>query len=395
MIPATTWDAVKPNRFARLIASKVPHRGFRSVELDFIRGIAILMVIGYHAFILPNTNPIFVKALYPFQQYGHYGVDLFFVLSGFLVGGLLMKEYKQTQTVEVKRFIFRRGLKIWPAYYVFILLQVITRSHPLKTFLWQNLLHVQNYARSALFHTWTLSVEEHFYLALALGMGWMVRRQWPPLRMLKLCGGVMLVGLAARSISFFTLGVTAAERQTQNRIDGLVCGVSLAVLFHFFPAKFEAISRRKYVLTLTLVAAALFLCTFRSPVMTYTIGCTISYIGAAALLLLTYSNSTRIREWIVYRSIAAIGVYSYGIYLYHVSMREPSIKLATHLPQSLQGVGAILLEFSSAIFVGAIMTKIVEWPLLRYRDRILPQRVRDISSPTAVSQFAREAEMLK
>ena len=381
---------MKTSDFVRLVVSKVPHRGSRSVELDFIRGIAILMVIGYQAYIVPGTNLIFLEILYPFKQYGEYGVDLFFVLSGFLVGGLLMKEYKQTHTVEIKRFIFRRGLKIWPAYYFFIFLQVITRSQPLKTFLWQNLLHVQNYAGSTLFHTWSLSVEEHFYLMLAVGMGWIARRQWLPLRMLKVCGGVLLLGLAARSISYFTLGDIAANRQTQNRIDGLVCGVSLAILFHFFPAKFEAISRRKYALTLTLVAAALFLCTFRSPVITYTIGSTIAYIGAAAFLLLAYSNSARIRDWIAFRIIAAIGVYSYGIYLYHISMRWPSLKLAAHLPQPLQGPAAILFEFSSAILLGAIMTIIVEWPFLRYRDRILPQQVRDISSP----QYAVDAEVL-
>lgn len=339
------------------------------------------MVMGQHAFTVPTSNPIYLALQYPGRRFGAYGVDLFFVLSGFLVGGLLMREYKKRQAVDEKRFIFRRGLKIWPAYYVFILLIVVTRAHPLKTFLWQNLLHIQNYAGTSILHTWSLSVEEHFYLALALGMGWMVRRRWTPQRMLKIFAGVMVGGLVVRTICFFTLGAGAAFSQTQCRIDGLVCGVSLALLYNFFPERFEAISRRWILLSVICALTLLYLCTVDDPRITHTVGYTLSYIGFAAFLLLVFSNSTRIREWFVYRVVAIIGVYSYGIYLYHPSVRAASLALAQHMPTSLQWPVLMLLQYSVAIVVGTGMTLLVEWPMLRYRDRILPQRVMDIGSP--------------
>jgi peptidoglycan/LPS O-acetylase OafA/YrhL len=93
-----------------------------------------------------------------------------------------------------------------------------------------------------------------------------------------------------------------------------------------------------------------------------------------------FSHSTRIRGWIPYRIVAAIGVYSYGIYLYHNSVRGPSLKLASHLPAFLQWPGVWLIQGVAAVLLGAAMTRIVEWPFLRYRDRILPQRVADIES---------------
>jgi len=88
-----------------------------------------------------------------------------------------------------------------------------------------------------------------------------------------------------------------------------------------------------------------------------------------------------VRDWPVYRFIAVIGVYSYGIYLYHNSVRNPSLSLAMRMPASLQWPVLILAQFSAAILLGAVMTLVVEWPLLRYRDHILPQPVADIGSP--------------
>src|ERR1700722_10605884 len=87
--------------------------GTRSVELDFVRGVAILLVIGFHA-VSPKTPYAFFEGLdATLKSVGWSGVDLFFVLSGFLVGGVLLSEYKKTGGIDVKRFIVRRGLKIW------------------------------------------------------------------------------------------------------------------------------------------------------------------------------------------------------------------------------------------------------------------------------------------
>jgi len=82
----------------------------RNRSLDVLRGIAILLVLGRHF----NYFPLW-------RQAGWIGVDLFIVLSGFLISGLLFQEYKNTGKLDVRRFILRRGLKIWPSYYLLIL----------------------------------------------------------------------------------------------------------------------------------------------------------------------------------------------------------------------------------------------------------------------------------
>ena len=336
--------------------------------------------MGLHFQTVSTTNPLFRLLEYPGKNFGGAGVDLFFVLSGFLVGGLLMKEYKRTDALDVPRFIIRRGMKIWPAYYLFIFLEVATHAHPLRSFLWQNLLHVQNYAGSTILHSWSLAVEEHFYLALALGMGWMVSRRWKPDKMLKTLIVLLAVVAFVRTTCYFLFGAEAAFEQTHNRIDSLACGVILALAFNFYPDQFAALSKQRTLLTLTASLVVLFMCTCKATIIRNTIGFTILYIGAASFLLLVYSNSENFRHRLAYRVVATIGVNSYGIYLYHNSIRSACFSLAKHAPDNLQWPVLMLSQYSAAILLGVAMTRLVEWPILRYRDRLLPQSVADIGS---------------
>src|ERR1700712_3376898 len=99
----------------------------REIELDFIRGIAILSVLDFHS----QHGILF----YPFtrlgwQHFGWIGVDIFFVLSGFLVGGLLVKEWKLRGCIDSRQFLIRRIFKIWPQYYVYLLIILLTGHRP-------------------------------------------------------------------------------------------------------------------------------------------------------------------------------------------------------------------------------------------------------------------------
>src|SRR6476620_3973805 len=78
----------------------------RLTELDFLRGVAVILVLFGHHYLISYTGTM-----------GWIGVDLFFVLSGFLVSGLLFSEYKKFGDIDPKRFLIRRGFKIYPAFY--------------------------------------------------------------------------------------------------------------------------------------------------------------------------------------------------------------------------------------------------------------------------------------
>src|SRR4051795_6289335 len=119
--------------------------GSRRLDLDVVRGCAILLALGWHFSQRPSGNPVLDALQWPGRTFGWAGVDLFFVLSGFLVGQLVFKEHQRTGRFDGWRFTVRRALKLWPVLYVFLAVQVISGA-PLDSFLWQTALHVQNYA---------------------------------------------------------------------------------------------------------------------------------------------------------------------------------------------------------------------------------------------------------
>jgi peptidoglycan/LPS O-acetylase OafA/YrhL len=351
--------------------------GNRNVELDFVRGVAILLVVGFHA-LSPETPYPFVRGIEAtLKAVGWSGVDLFFVLSGFLVGGVLLSEYKKTQAIDVKRFIIRRGLKIWPAYYFYILFQVIVRRHPIQSFLVANLLHIQNYVGSSLEHTWTLSIEEHFYLLLSISVGWMVLRRWPVRRMIFIFGALLGLILAVRCATWYWGLQEMAQHSTHTRIDSLLFGVILTALLQFYPGHFEWIVSRKGLLISIWISAMAFIAyAHHKPAILYSIGYTWIYLGYGAFMLLLYRYSGPIRNFIAYRVIAKIGVYSYGIYLWHLAVRDTCFRIANHFSPAMRWPVAMVLEYASAIVLGAILTHVVEWPALRLRDRLFPAKDR-------------------
>src|ERR671924_64261 len=118
-------------------------------SIDVLRAVAVLLVVGHHMK-LPDSGPTVLRsALAMWQRGGWVGVDLFFVLSGFLVSGLLFREYLRHGTVHVGRFLARRGLKIYPAFYCFLLASlaalVCRKGWPPARRVVGELLFVQNY----------------------------------------------------------------------------------------------------------------------------------------------------------------------------------------------------------------------------------------------------------
>jgi peptidoglycan/LPS O-acetylase OafA/YrhL len=364
----------------------------RLPQLDALRAIAVFMVIGRHASKpLPGANPILRQMAGIWERCGWAGVDLFFVLSGFLVSGLLFREYLQRKQLNVGRFLLRRGLKIYPAFYAFLLITVTLRvaGHhppPLRSLLGE-VFFLQNYVGFVWIHCWSLAVEEHFYILVAiltalLTSSWWIerggeRRRDNPFRPILVLFAVLpfpiiyLRYLASRGdpADFFRY-----QFPTHLRIDSLGFGVILAYFFHLHP-----VATRRWVLRwhLPLFFGGILLIlptAFVEITATWmhTVGFAMLYVGFGMILIATV-YSKRAENSPALRAIGRIGFYSYSIYLWHFFAIQYS---ETYLPRVSHRASPWFLligvEMAGSVLLGIFMARLVEVPALAFRDRIFP-----------------------
>jgi peptidoglycan/LPS O-acetylase OafA/YrhL len=365
---------------------QIPGIPIRKIELDFLRGIAILLVMGGH-FNYPVTGiaPLdwFDESL---KRLGAVGVDLFFTLSGFLVGGLLLREYANTGQLRPFRFLQRRAFKIWPPLYALVLIHAVIGHHDLDTFVWQNLLHVQNYFGTAITQTWSLAVEEHFYIFLALLIWAMVGKS--PRFILVILGAFSLLSILMRVLVVANGDAAAALVQSQYRMDSLLYGVILAVVQIFYPALFTWLTRQRWLLAASTTALVVWIYLFATNVeLTRSVGFVVHGIGFALLIVQLIGGSPRPKAQLWYRAVAWVGIYSYGMYLWHSIARAPGLAAikwldAHDVPSLIAWIGVVILQFGIATALGYAMTRAVEWPFLRLRDRWLPATRKGIAAAT-------------
>lgn len=384
----------------------------RSRAIDALRAVAILLVLGCHCVVRPDDSGVAAPLAGAWHRVGWAGVDLFFVLSGFLVSGLLFSEYRRTGALDVRRFLVRRGLKIWPAYFAYLAFLALwltwQRWHgkPVEAFaaLRANLLHLQNYLGTPREHTWSLAVEEHFYLLLALlgfvGLQsrWLrarVRRHFPVVAI------ASVLGLAAVRHGQFLAGGRDAINlfSTHLRFDGLLLGTLLAYLHHFRPATLAWSAARPGATLLAGAALALptMIATPDLNAWTAGAGLTVMYVGFALGVLGTVQLERSAAGARVFRSPAAgalarLGFYSYGIYLWHIDLAQTPLKkiaaalATTALPPEAVWAALTLAYVAVAVASGALMSRLIELPALALRDRYFtagprPEPARLVGAP--------------
>jgi peptidoglycan/LPS O-acetylase OafA/YrhL len=361
----------------------------RTIELDFLRGIAIIAVMGYHFHTVATGFRVIPIIQYPFTHFGREGVNLFFTLSGFLVGGLLLRQYASTGVIDARRFIVRRIFKIWPAYYVLIAFHMVAGRHPLSTFAVQNLTHLQNYLGTSISQTWSLAVEEHFYLLLPALLLLFARWKLRANAILAMLGLICLAVLIGRSIVVANGGLDAAFFQTQYRIDSLLAGVMLAAVYWMKPDLYRRLAQKKGML-LAIVGFLVAWLAFatRHDALDESIGYTIQSAGYVALIVLMLEHTGAMARVWLFRAIAWVGVYSYGIYLWHSIAFAPADILiaktsALGLPALVIWALALAFQIAIAISAGYITTRLVEFPFLLLRNALFPAQGVASAEPSA------------
>jgi peptidoglycan/LPS O-acetylase OafA/YrhL len=215
----------------------------RQPGLDLLRACAIIMVVIYHAGIMGFPMPG------RFHRWGWIGVDLFFVLSGYLIGGQLLAPLARGQSINLKRFFARRALRIMPAYFVILAIYIFLpswREYPEMYPWWKFLVSVQNiglHGGTAFSHAWSLAVEDQFYLTLPFVLLFLNR--WPRAAVIVpaviFVGGLLLRTFLAYQHPAEISGVAFRDYQawiyypTWTRLDPLVFGVALAAIEKFRP----------------------------------------------------------------------------------------------------------------------------------------------------------------
>ena len=353
----------------------------RQPGLDLLRALAIIVVVIYHAALFGFKLPGRV------DRFGWIGVDLFFVLSGYLIGGQLLASLARGRSINLGRFFARRALRIIPAYFAILAIYIFLpswREYPeMSQPLWKFLLSVQNiglHGGTAFSHAWSLAVEDQFYLCLPFILLFVNR--WRPAAFIIPCA-IVLSGIPLRAFlasqNLVENGVAFPGFQvwiyypTWTRLDPLVFGVVLAAIEKFRPEWWQRLMNLAIWLWLPGLALIVYALYLGEGDYVYVAACIWQFpllaLGMAALLLCAVSPRLPFRR-IKIPGAAFIASIAYSAYLIQ--------KLVIHFVAQFCSGHNIGLTSATAlvgvelcVYVAAtILFFAVERPFLQLRHRI-------------------------
>ncbi|HWE50893.1 MAG TPA: acyltransferase [Bryobacteraceae bacterium] len=354
----------------------------RIPELDGLRGIAIILVLLFH--FGPVRGPLGFLA--PFFQTGWIGVDLFFVLSGFLITGILLDA--RGRAGAYRNFIIRRTLRIFPMYYAVLLLDGYLSFYPgpvewasvparvdwwYFTYLSDVKVFLDNKwpVLGTLIPLWSLSVEEQFYLLFPLAVLFLSRKS---LTRMLLAALVAAVAIRAGMVVAMPANITGTYTLMPCRMDALALGGLIAIAHRDYP---EMLGQR-WIAWLTVVCGIGFV----SICMTVSTGPrsnpmrTVGFMaldtGFAGLLVLLLKGASSLVALCRLRILVWMGTISYGIYLLHIPV---AVIARRHEGTSVKLGGSADFVISVCVSLAAawVSWTVFESPILRLKNRFAPR----------------------
>lgn len=314
----------------------------RIPSLDGLRTVSIFLVIIGHF--------VYVLGLGEFGNLGVLGVRVFFVISGFLITGLLLKELEKTGKINLLQFYFRRTLRIFPPYYFYLLIIFIAAllgflSIPLISFI-SPLTYTSNYFNPAnwyLGHAWSLSVEEQFYLivpGVLLLLG--IRKT-----KIALCL-VVLASPLIRLYIYKLLGdeATWVTKGFQSNMDSLAIGCLVSMFYHELHQNsfYQKFLKSKLVIILPIVIIILNFLT-NHPIFYY--GFCISAMNLKIVLCLDWvvtNYDSAVGKVLNSPPLVTLGTMSYSIYLWQQPFFNPDDRtILTKTPYNFIGLAVTTL----------------------------------------------------
>jgi peptidoglycan/LPS O-acetylase OafA/YrhL len=340
-----------------------PQLPSRIPSLDGLRAISILAVVVGH---IADTKhfPFKIRGL---EHLGNFGVKVFFVISGFLITSLLLKEHDKAGHISLKSFYVRRVIRIFPAFYLYIVAIVVAERAGLIQLMPGDLLHAFTYTMNyhhvrgwQLNHLWSLSVEEQFYLiwpaALVLG---------GPRRGLRIAASAIVLAPMIRFV-MWQMGSppSALTREFQAVADVLATGCVLAGAYNWLgrQKRYVALLSSPFFFLLPgVLLGASFASFFVRPMFFYVVGQSVSNLAIALVIdrsvRMPSGLAARFLNW---RPIVYIGILSYSLYLWQEPFLDPmSEAWFTTFPQN---VGLVIVASLLSYYA-------VESPVLKLRHR--------------------------
>jgi peptidoglycan/LPS O-acetylase OafA/YrhL len=340
---------------------EVIRSGKRNAAVDVARALAILSVaMGHYNKFLP---------------YGELGVDLFFVISGLLIGGILVNQYESGRKISFPRFFAQRAFKIIPSFYFFmfagnaLVYLMYNESMPSYVVPWSDmkryLLFYFNYTGDGspiFFHIWSLCVEEHFYLILPFVF---ITAQYLSSRRLLLAGilAMIAMGIIGKYLSYSFLASQETYAGTHNRIDALGYGVLISYLFKnhaevFFSKWLKGVV---FLFGCILLGLSIFMDVhLKSSFYTKVVFNSLTHLSFFLLVASAYTTELKF----VF-PLRVMAYFSYNWYLWHFMF----VKIVTDdFGTGLLGVSIfLLLTFA----VSVLFTVLIEETFLKIRDRVM------------------------
>lgn len=338
----------------------------RNVAIDFLRCMAIILVMFRHLVISGNSIPerfaTFLNAA------GWVGVDLFFVLSGFLVSGLIFKEYEKDQSFNPLSFLIKRGFKIYPTFYLFLgitwgmsVLFHYANTESNTKYIYEALF-ICNYTKLEPIHAWlwSICVEEHFYILLAIVITILIKLKLISIRSFTVIYFVFFaIALFGRIHNLPMTNFFLDYTPSHLHFDALFFGVLLCIIYRQKPQ----LKWNSTILTiLSLIGISLpFIFSFNDlRYQEFVIIVLVATNPVCYGYLMVRMLNVR-RAWM--KPFAYVGKYSYSIYLFH--------GLINHLVLNhFSRWTYYALYFIGSIVIGIIISKTIEYPFLLLRDRI-------------------------
>jgi len=347
---------------------------------DSIRAIAVIIVIIGHWGLPFAPKGALDEVITSVVQFGRFGVTMFFVLSGFLITSILLHEKEKhdhsARLVSVKNFFARRVLRIFPIYYLFIFLILLTGDPYVRSHIWYYLGYSSNLLRNkndlSLPHFWTLAIEEQFYLIWPWLILFVNKKYTRYIFIVSI-----LLGTISQYISYNWLHLPYGYIAV-NCFDSFGLGALYAWM------RLDKENCRKFEQSFRLVFPVLLFAVWKitpmsgMPVAVIFIRFVDNIISLALIMFAINNTNEFARKYLLEnRVLNFIGKISYGIYIYHFSFGYGYLRLMNGISQKLPALSKILLndyffyftKFGCLILVSWLSYKLIEQPIMRLKHK--------------------------